>query len=90
MNPLDLFLEGGKALKIIFKIGFIPKEEDFEEFSESDYEKYHKEVGETEGKMYRFVQGKWMNQSMFLHLMNLKRKSCLKDPRLFAILPMII
>lgn len=25
MNPLDLFLEGGKALKIIFKIGFIPK-----------------------------------------------------------------
>ena len=44
MNPLDLFLEGGKAIKIIFKIGFIPKEEDFEEFSESDYEKYHKEV----------------------------------------------
>ena len=58
MNPLDLFLEGGKAIKIIFKIGFIPKEEDFEEFSESDYEKYHKEVGETEGKMFRFVQGK--------------------------------
>lgn len=55
MNPLDLFLEGGKAIKIIFKIGFIPKEEDFEEFSESDYEKYHKEVGETEGKMFRFV-----------------------------------
>lgn len=83
MNPLDLFLEGGKAIKIIFKIGFIPKEEDFEEFSESDYEKYHKEVGETEGKMFRFVQG-------FLHLMNLKRKSCLKDPKSFAILPMII
>ena len=58
MNPLDLFLEGGNAIKIIFKIGFIPKEEDFEEFSESDYEKYHKEVGETEGKMFRFVQGK--------------------------------
>lgn len=90
MNPLDLFLEGGKAIKIIFKIGFIPKEEDFEEFSESDYEKYHKEVGETEGKMFRFVQGKMDESEYVLHLMNLKRKSCLKDPRLFAILPMII
>lgn len=65
MNPLDLFLEGGKAIKIIFKIGFIPKEEDFEEFSESDYEKYHKEVGETEGKMFRFVQGK-MDESKYV------------------------
>ena len=37
---------------VIFKLGFIPNEEDFEEFSESDYEKYHKEVGETEGKMF--------------------------------------
>ena len=42
----------------IFKLGFIPNEEDFREFSESDYEKYHKEVGETDGKMYRFVEGK--------------------------------
>lgn len=90
MNPLDLFLEGGKAIKIIFKIGFIPKEEDFEEFSESDYEKYHKEVGETEGKMFRFVQGKMDESEYVLHLMNLKRKSCLKAPKSFAILPMII
>ena len=65
MNPLDLFLEGGKAIKIIFKIGFIPKEEDFEQFSESDYEKYHNEVGETEGKMFRFVQGK-MDESEYV------------------------
>jgi len=58
MNPMDLFFEGGEAIMVIFKLGFIPKEEDFREFSESDYEKYHKEVGETEGKMYRFVEGK--------------------------------
>lgn len=90
MNPLDLFFEGGKAIKIIFKIGFIPKEEDFEEFSESDYEKYHKEVGETEGKMFRFVQGKMDETEYVFAFMNLKRKSCLKVPRSFAILPMII
>lgn len=52
MNPLDLFMEGGQAIMVIFKLGFIPKAEDFEEFSESDYEKYHKEAGETEGKMF--------------------------------------
>ena len=58
MNPLDLFFEGGEAIMAIFKLGFIPRKEDFKEFSESDYQKYHKEVGETEGKMYRFVDGK--------------------------------
>ena len=26
MNPLDLFLEGGKAIKIIFKIGCLIRE----------------------------------------------------------------
>ena len=58
MHPFDLFFEGGEAIMVIFKLGFIPNEEDFREFSESDYEKYHKQVGETEGKMYRFVEGK--------------------------------
>lgn len=62
MNPLDLFMEGGQAIMVIFKLGFIPKEEDFREFSESDYEKYRKENGETEEKMFRFVEGK-MNQT---------------------------
>jgi len=57
MHLLDLFFEGGEAIMVIFKLGFIPNEEDFKEFSESDYVKYHKEVGETEGKMYRFVEG---------------------------------
>lgn len=52
MNPLDLFMEGGEAIMVIFKLGFIPKEEDFMEFTQSDYEKYHKEVGETDGKMF--------------------------------------
>ena len=56
---------GRKSHQDNIKIGFIPKEEDFEEFSESDYEKYHKEVGETEGKMFRFVQGK-MDESEYV------------------------
>ena len=38
MNPMDLFFEGGEAIMVIFKLGFIPKEEDFREFSEDDDE----------------------------------------------------
>ena len=37
---MDLFFEGGEAIMVIFKLGFIPKEEDFREFFESDYEEY--------------------------------------------------
>ena len=59
----DLFFEGGTAIKIIFKIGFIPSEDDFREFSASEYEKYRGEVGETDGKMFRFREGK-MEESM--------------------------
>lgn len=58
MHIFDLFFEGGVAIKIIFKIGFIPEEDDFREFSESEYEKYRAEVGEAEGKMFRFREGK--------------------------------
>ena len=58
MDIFDLFFEGGEAIMIIFKIGFIPNEDDFREFSESEYGKYRAEVGETEGKMFRFRDGK--------------------------------
>ena len=42
MDIFDLFFEGGEAIMIIFKIGFIPNEDDFREFSESEvWETYH-------------------------------------------------
>ena len=58
MHLFDLFFEGGAAIMIIFKIGFIPSEDDFREFSESEYAKYRTEVGEPEEKMFRFREGK--------------------------------
>ena len=58
MHPFDLFFEGGIAIMVIFKIGFIPSEEDFREFSESEYEKYRAELSEPEGRMFRFREGK--------------------------------
>lgn len=52
MHLFDLFFEGGTAIKIIFKIGFFPSEDDFREFSESEYEKYRAEFprGQDGGK----------------------------------------
>lgn len=58
MHPFDLFFMGGEAIKIIFKLGFIPKEDDFREFSESEYEKYRADVGEPDGIMFRFREEK--------------------------------
>lgn len=58
MHLFDLFFEGGEAIMIIFKLGFIPEEDDFREFSESEYEKYRVDIGEPEGNMFRFREEK--------------------------------
>lgn len=58
MHPFDLFFMGGEAIIAIFKLGFIPSEDDFREFSESEYNKYRTDVGEPDGKMYRFREEK--------------------------------
>lgn len=49
---------------IIFKLGFIPKDNDFRELSADDYLEFHNEGGETEGKMFRFVDGKYVANVM--------------------------
>jgi len=51
----ELLFETGPALKVIFEIGFEPKEEEFYEFTEEHYEKFHREVGDTSEKMYMLL-----------------------------------
>ena len=51
----DLFFKTGPALKIIFDIGFEPREEDFYEFTQEHYEKYYRVAGETSEKMYMLL-----------------------------------
>ena len=57
MNPFELFGGVGQAITIIYKLGFIPKEDDFVEFSKEDYADYEQEVGAVEGKMFTFKDG---------------------------------
>lgn len=57
MNPFELFGGVGQAITIIYKLGFIPKEDDFVEFSKEDYADYEQEVGSVEGKMFTIKDG---------------------------------
>ena len=57
MDSFELFGGLGQAITIIYKLGFIPKEDDFVEFSKEDYADYEQEVGVVEGKMFTFKDG---------------------------------
>lgn len=40
MDFFDLLFGGGQAIQGIFRLGFIPKEDDFREFSGEEYQKF--------------------------------------------------
>lgn len=54
MDFFDLLFGGGQAIQEIFKLGFIPKEEDFREFSNEEYMCFHEKECDLSGKMYTF------------------------------------
>lgn len=41
MDFFDLLFGGGEAIQSIFQLGFIPKEEDFREFSSVEYQQFN-------------------------------------------------
>ena len=57
MDFFDLLFGGGQAIQGIFKLGFIPKEEDFREFSSLEYQKFKEKECDICGKMYTFKSG---------------------------------
>lgn len=54
MDFFDLLFGGGQAVQEIFKLGFIPKNEDFREFSNEEYMRFHEKECDLSGKMYTF------------------------------------
>ena len=48
---------GDQAIQGIFRLGFIPKEEDFREFSGEEYQKFKEKECDICGKMYTFKFG---------------------------------
>ena len=57
MDFFDLLFGGGQAIQGIFHLGFIPKEEDFREFSSVEYQKFKEKECDICGKMYTFKSG---------------------------------
>ncbi len=57
MDFFDLLFGGGQAIQGIFRLGFIPKEEDFREFSGEEYQKFKEKECDICGKMYTFKSG---------------------------------
>lgn len=54
MDFFELMFGGGQAIRGIFKLGFIPKEESFREFTAEEYTAFHEKGSEDSGKMYTF------------------------------------
>ncbi|WP_418324128.1 hypothetical protein [Segatella sp.] len=54
MDFFDLLFGGGEAIQSIFQLGFIPKEEDFREFSSVEYQQFNEKECDICGKMYTF------------------------------------
>ena len=53
MNIFDfLFGWGGQAIQLIFRYGFIPKEEDFLELTNEQYLEFHIKEGECNDKIF--------------------------------------
>lgn len=50
----DLLFGGGEAIQSVFQLGFIPKEEDFREFSSVEYQQFNEKECDICGKMYTF------------------------------------
>lgn len=57
MDFFDLLFGGGQAIQGIFRLGFIPKEDDFREFSGEEYQKFKEKECDICGKMYTFKSG---------------------------------
>lgn len=55
MNLHDLFFGVGPAIKMIFQLGYLPKEEDFCELTYEQYQAYFKQLGYTEEKVYMLI-----------------------------------
>jgi hypothetical protein len=54
MDFFELMFGGAQAIQAIFGLGFIPKEDDFREFSNEEYMCFHEKELDICGKMYTF------------------------------------
>lgn len=52
MDLFDLFFRTGPALQVLFKLGYMPKDEEFYEMTYQQYQHYFDMYGHTDEKIY--------------------------------------
>ena len=52
MDIFDLFFRTGPAIKVIFKLGFMPGENEFYELTCQQYQDYFETFGHTDEKVF--------------------------------------
>ena len=55
MDIFEFLLKAGPAVRIIMRLGFMPKEEDFVELTEEQYKKFMEAEGYTDEKVYALL-----------------------------------
>ena len=55
VDLFDLFFGTGPSLKLIFELGFNPSDDDFLELIPEQYEKFYRECGKTDQKVYALL-----------------------------------
>ena len=58
MKAYDLFFKLAPSLKLILKMGYIPRQDDFIELNEDEYSAYMEDCGLTNEKVYKIPGGK--------------------------------
>lgn len=61
MNPLDLFLGTGDAVRMIFKLGYVPEESEFYELTCDQYKHYFEIYGHTDEKIFMLIPNESSN-----------------------------
>lgn len=74
---IDLFLNVAPAVQAIFKLGFKPKEEEFYELTEEQYEKFKEQGQEITCKWYLLLPKKYSVQGNEVITVNEKQKESL-------------
>lgn len=55
MNFFDLFFGTGNAIRVIFKLGYMPKEDEFYELTCQQYQHFFEMFGQTEEKIFMLL-----------------------------------
>lgn len=65
MNLFDLFFVTGPAIQVIFKLGYVPKDEEFYELTYQQYQRYFETFEATDEKIFMLLPDERQKYKVF-------------------------